>query len=382
MRPRTHAVGAGPAARAHELLEPSVGDPVGARDGLAVVEHGAERRLPRRDEIERQALQARLPRIGVERQRQRREPLADPVAAARCGEDVAPVVGVPCADTSVGEDHQVGHRSRRQQRLVPPRRQLEFARRPAEAAVERFQAGTDVDLRRHRRVHAVPRRAPHPVRLAGQLEAPVGLVEAAAQPARAGEERRRHAVLGVAEQLTVGRPPRAEGRRQLVHDRGERLRPRRPHGRRPIVGDRVRRDQRADRLDGGALARGGVGGPRESDRLRGAGGRARGDPDAAARRPLVQGDDGQGATGRVAAGGDRVRRPSQVGLAVLLEDDDAAVGGRRGERGLGQLLRRDHAPLRVLSTSISRNSADGDPCETGALWPGCPLPQPKVPHAR
>ena len=48
-----------------------------------------------------------------------------------------------------------------------------------------------------------------------------------------------------------------------------------------------------------------------------------------------------------------------------------------------EILRRDAHWLPpsawVFSTLTLRNSADGQPCDTGAIWPGCPLPQLNAP---
>ena len=67
---------------------------------------------------------------------------------------------------------------------------------------------------------------------------------------------------------------------------------------------------------------------------------------------------------------------------VLGRDDDAAVGRGRRLGALDQLLNIGHRPasVRVLRTFTLRNNAAGQPCDTAATWPGCPLPQFGVPH--
>ena len=108
-------------------------DPVGAAEREAVVED-ADSSLPDDAATTNGAhSQPGVRRVGVERARSgRTSSLADPGAAAAPAEDRLAVVGVAGAGAPVGVDHQVGHRGRRQDRVVAAGRQVDPALAPAE----------------------------------------------------------------------------------------------------------------------------------------------------------------------------------------------------------------------------------------------------------
>jgi len=76
-----------------------------AATGAPLIEHGLQAALGRGDDLERRALQARLARVGAQRQRQRRQLLADAGRAVRAGEDVAALLGIAGRPGPVRVDH-------------------------------------------------------------------------------------------------------------------------------------------------------------------------------------------------------------------------------------------------------------------------------------
>ncbi len=95
-----------------------------------------------------------------------------------------------------------------------------------------------------------------------------------------------------------------------------------------------------------------------------------------------------------------VQREAHVGVASLLDDDHAAVrlgGGRGRDAALDERLGLDHRVTACVRLTISSpethrpdsarafrmrtplTSTDGQPWDTGATWPGWPLPQLNAP---
>ena len=59
---------------------------------------------------------------------------------------------------------------------------------------------------------------------------------------------------------------------------------------------------------------------------------------------------------------------------------DARIGLRQAQHAIDGFLEGDQCPsCAVLRMLTCRNSAAGHPCVTGAIWPGCPLPQLNAP---
>ncbi len=193
-------------------------------------------------------------------------------------------------------------------------------------------------------------------------------------------------MVGEAVQLPAAGAGPGEG---LAEGRGE-VREHRRGGLGRGVGE-VRRGRGAGDQRLGVLRRarapcGGLGGPDQRLQVRGGHGGARHDPRGRALLAVDRGDDGQGPAAGDAVGGERVARPAQVGRRLLVGDDDTAVGGGQLQRALDDLVglratRRHQRPAScvVFKMFTSRNSADGQPCETAATWPGCALPQLKAP---
>ena len=188
-------------------------------------------------------------------------------------------------------------------------------------------------------------------------------------------------MFGEAEQQTVAAASSREGGAEPV---GEALEhgDARPGGiRRPVVVGLVWLDERRGIIGrsgpaGGLLAR-----RDQIDHFLSGCHRAGNHSGARAGRLVEDRDDRDRPRRHLAVGREVVRRPPQVGLGVLAADDDAAVGGRVAEYPLDEVLHRDHRPpsATVERTLTPRNSALGQPCETAATWPGCPLPQLNAP---
>ena len=85
-----------------------------------------------RGQRERRALEAGVGRVGEQVDPGGGDLLADPGAAAAAAVDRLALVGDPRAGVPVGVDHQVGHRGRRQDRVVAPGREVDPPRAPAE----------------------------------------------------------------------------------------------------------------------------------------------------------------------------------------------------------------------------------------------------------
>jgi hypothetical protein len=357
----------------HQVGEPALVDPAGGVHRLAVVEDGLQSGVGGVDDVERRALQPRLGRIRTKRERQGGQLLADPGAAlatARggAGIDVAPLVRVARRGGPVCVDHQIRDGRRREQRLVPPGRQVDPGTRPIESPFQRVDGRGHVDVGEVAGVHPGPRGAAEVGRLAVDLDPPVRLVEAPAQPRRGAQEVRRHLVFGKAEHQSFVGPPapegRAQGRRELVEHRD---------GRAcgvggPVVTVFVRLDERARILGRFGAAAGGLGGPDQLTDLVDRRHRARDDSGAAALAAVEGRDHGHGPGAHLAVRGERVRCPAQVRLAVLARDDDAAVRRGGGERRLDELLWRAHTSPFPLSGAkslewcdISRHSTENAP---------------------
>ena len=309
---------------------------------------------------------------------------------------VRPSPGVARAGRPVQVDHQVGHRGRRQQRLVPPGRQLEPPLLPGQAL---RQPGVE---RRDVHVGEVPGGGPRPRRpcqvgrLRVELQPPLRLVVAHPQARRRAQEGGGHPVLGEPVQLApgaLGRPQRLPeflGEGPEYSEFGGCCRISKPTFifRTAVA---VSADQIARVLGGRGLGGGLLGLPHDVfDLIRpdpGPGDDA--DPRRAARAPVDR-DHGEAARGGDPVGGERVARPAQVRGRVLVGDHDAfparsrpRPGLGRGKRALDGLLGRvrHHAlpSSAVLSTRTWRKSAAGAPWLTGATWPGWPLPQLNAP---
>ncbi len=232
-----------------------------------------------------------------------------------------------------------------------------------------------------RRVLRRVRRSSQVGRLAVELDAPVGLVEAAAQSRGGAEEGRRQVMLREAVQQPVGLAPpverRAERRRELLE-----------HGNAgcgrlgvPVVGVLVVVDERRRVVRRRFVPAGLLGRADEVGDLVRPGDRARDHAGACAVGVLERRHHRHRARAHLAVRRQAVGRPAQIRLGVLLRDDDAAVGGGRVERAVDELPRIAHRPpsVRVFRMFTPRNSAAGQPCETAATWPGWPLPQVNTP---
>ena len=82
----------------------------------------------------------------------------------------------------------------------------------------------------------------------------------------------------------------------------------------------------------------------------------------------------------VAVGRHRVVRPPDVDARDPPRNDDARIRLRQAQHPIDGVLEGDQCPsCAVLRMLICRKSAAGHPCETGAICPGCPLPQLNAP---
>ena len=220
-------------------------------------------------------------------------------------------------------------------------------------------------------------------RPAHQVHRPRRLHVREAEPRRAAQVERCEVQLGEAGQHGVACLGAAEGSGQRGQDtfehRGVRLLRRQAE----VAAERdLRRLDEGERVLGRGSAPGV--GQRGSDHL----GDALGAHDAGPARRADGGpgdDDDVHGTGAVhPVGRRRVQGEADVGMAVLLDQHDAPVGAgctRSRHAVLDQLLGRDHRPdsSRALRIRTPRTSTDGQPCDTGATWPGCPLPQLNAP---
>ena len=82
----------------------------------------------------------------------------------------------------------------------------------------------------------------------------------------------------------------------------------------------------------------------------------------------------------VAVGRHRVVRPPDVDARDPPRNHDARIRRRQPQHPIDGLLEGDQCPsCAVLRILTCLKSAAGHPCETGAIWPGCPLPQLNAP---
>ena len=320
-------------ARTGERHQLALGDHVLARQRQPVVEDRRVRGRGRRDD-ERRALDAGPGRVAEQLEGQPRQALAE--LAGVCG---PALVRGPGAGLPVRLHEQVGERGRRQDRLVPARRQVEPALRPAEPAGQLRVRRDDVRLGRvAQREGEVARGRPVGV-LRVHLEPAGGLDVPQPQPGRRPEVDRVDHLLGEAEVL-AGRSARGEGLAEVRGDAGEGADARRLRFEGEVAAHAglVRRDERCRvrgrlgragrRLRLGDELADGVGvGHRAPDH---AGARAAGGP--------VRRDDRDRPRRHLAVGGQRAVGPAQVRLGAVGDDDDGAVGGGGREGGLDDVL--------------------------------------------
>ena len=118
-----------------EVGQPAVADPVGRRQSGAVVEDRLHARPPTTVTIWNGAhSQARVGRVGAQRQRQRRQRSPIRVPPSPPAKTLRPSSASRADARPVRVDHQVGDAVRRQDRLVPAGRQVDAVARPSPAA--------------------------------------------------------------------------------------------------------------------------------------------------------------------------------------------------------------------------------------------------------
>ena len=82
---------------------------------------------------------------------------------------------------------------------------------------------------------------------------------------------------------------------------------------------------------------------------------------------------------RIAVGRHRVVRPPNVDARDAARDHDARISFRQAQYAVDGVLERQAPSCAVLRMLICLKSAAGHPCDTGAICPGCPLPQLNAP---
>ena len=323
-------------------------------------------------------------RVAAQRQRQLGQPVADPVAAAGLGEDVAALVGVAGLHRPVEVDHQVADGRRRQQRLVPAGRQVDPPLPTSPASAARRRRGRPP---RRRGSRGCPRPAQTEREKSGLLPLsstrPVGWSVRSRRPVEVPRYVVAHGVLGEAEEQLVAVAGLAEGlperRREVGEDldrglgrvgvpvaaAGRRLA--RPAGRRPR---RVRRPARPARWRRPARRR-------PASRC----GRRCRRPCRRRRRRTRRRRRAASASRRWWSG----CWPPSAGwpptLSVTKVTCPSAVEAASARSTSSCGVQRAHRPaswtvLRMLTFS---NSAVGQPWLTGATCPGWALPQLKAP---
>ena len=280
------------------------------------------------------ATRARPGRVAEQLQGEPGQPLAE--LARVCGPALVRGAGT---GLPVGLDEQVGQGGGRQDRLVPAGREVEPALGPSEAPGQVGVGRSDVRLGRvAQREGEVAGGRPVGV-LGVHLQPARGLDVPQAQAGRRPEVDRVDHLLGEPEVLAV-RTTRGERLAEIRGHLGEGADARRLRFEGEVAADPrlVRRHQRG-------RVRRGVRGPSGRLRLRdeladgvGVGHGATDHAGAHATAGPVRRDDGDRPGRHLTVGRQRAVGPAQVRLGAVGDDDDGAVGGRGGERGLHDVL--------------------------------------------
>ncbi len=282
--------------------------------------------------------------------------------------------------------HQVGDGTRRQHRLVPPRGQVDAAFGPAQPDGQAGVQGGRVDVREVVGGHGHVRGPAAVGGLGVQFHVSGRLVVPQPQPGRGAEVGGDHLVVREAEQLAARGARPGERLAERGRETGEHL----GGGDGGRLGEtRVRGpapDQRLRVLGRGGLARGLLGGQDERPDLLGGDRGARDHAGRGALRAVDRGDDREPPPAGHAVGGQRVGRPAQIGGRLLVGDHHGAVRPGQLQCALDGLVGRagaagGHRPDSwvVLRMVMSRNRAEGQPCDTAAVCPGCAFPHMNEP---